>query len=149
MSEGLSESAIVRAVAEKAARRIARKVIAALQQMKDKLSGDDSGLKTTWDEICAQVQYEKSFSWDAYDDTVRTIVGAQIATLPKHEREALWLQTTPGIDWDRKEPDDREAHPLCDDDIVKWLIDKYVYAEAANWSNARIRAYIERSGTRD
>jgi hypothetical protein len=57
----MSESAIVREVAEKAARRITRKVIATLQQMTDRLSGDDSELKTTWDEICAQLQYEKSF----------------------------------------------------------------------------------------
>jgi hypothetical protein len=97
MSEGLSESAVVRAIAEKAARHVTRKVIAALQHMTDTLSGDDSGLETTWDEICPQVQYEKSFSWNSYNDTVRRIVGAQIATLPKHEREAIWLQTDAGI----------------------------------------------------
>ena len=39
-----------RAVAQLAARRIARKVITDLQRMKHTLSGDDSELKTTWDE---------------------------------------------------------------------------------------------------
>src|SRR5215472_1762471 len=63
MSQGLSESAIVRAVAERVAKRLTRKVIATLQQMREKLAGDDSELKTTWDEICAQVQYEESFYW--------------------------------------------------------------------------------------
>jgi hypothetical protein len=145
MNEGLSESAIVRAIAEKAARHVTRKVIAALQYMTDMLSGDDSGLETTWDEICAQVQYEKSLSWNSYDDTVRTIVGTQIATLPKHEREAIWLQTDAGMDWDCQELDDRETHPVCDEDIVEWLTHEYVYAKAANWSNRRIRAYMERA----
>ena len=149
MSQGLSESAIVRAVAERVAKRVTRKVIATLQQMREKLAGDDSELKTTWDEICAQVQYEESFYWDAYDDTVRNIVTAQIAALPNHEREAIWLQTDAGVDWSCKEQEDREAQPVLDDDIVEWLATEYVYAEAANWSNARIRAYIERSSMRD
>jgi hypothetical protein len=39
--------------------------------MSDTLSGDDSELKTTWDEICAQVQYEHSIFWETYDEIVR------------------------------------------------------------------------------
>ena len=105
MSEGLNESAIVRAVAEEAARRLTRKVVVDLQRMTDKMSGDDSELKTIWEEICAQVQYEESFFWEAYDDTVRAIVGGYTAKLPKHEREAIWLQTDAGSDWDCEEPD--------------------------------------------
>jgi hypothetical protein len=144
MPDGPSESAIVRVVSEEAARQITRKVIAALQRMTDTLSGDDSGLKTIWDEICAQVQYEKSFHSDAYDETVRKIVLGNISTLKTHERDAMWLQTDEGIEWDCKEQEDREGHPVCDDQIVEWLIREHVYAEAGNWSNVRIRAYIER-----
>jgi hypothetical protein len=54
----LSESAIVQAVAEDAARRVTRKVISTLQKMTVLLSGDDSELMTSWDEICVQVQGE-------------------------------------------------------------------------------------------
>lgn len=144
MSEGLSEDAIVCAVAEAAAKRVTRKVIGQLRRMKDTLSGEDSELKTTWDEICAQVQFQESFYWDAYDDTVRAIVGTQIALLPAHEQEAMWLQTDAGIDWSCEEPDERETQPVCDEDIVEWLISTYVYEEAANWSNSRIQAYLDR-----
>ncbi len=144
MPDGLRESAIVRAVAEEAARRITRKVIAALQRMTDTLSGDDSGLMKIWDEICAQVQYEKSFNWESYDETVRGIVLGQLATLKTYEREAIWLQTDEGIEWDCKELEDREAHPVSDDNIVEWLMSEHVYAKAGNWSNARVRANIER-----
>ena len=149
MNTVLSESSIVRTVAEQAARRITRKVIRELREMTGTMSGDDSELKTTWDEICAQVQYEESFNWDAYDHTVRAVVGAHIGGLPKHERDALWLQTEAGSDWECEESGDREADPVRDDDIIDWVTREYVYAEAGNWSNARIRAYIDRSSMRD
>jgi hypothetical protein len=66
MGDALSKTGIVRAVAQKAAQRIAHKVIAELQLMTDKLSGDDSELETTWDEICVQVQGEESIFWECY-----------------------------------------------------------------------------------
>ncbi|MDT3776349.1 hypothetical protein PJI16_02090 [Nitrospira sp. MA-1] len=144
MTDSISESAIVRAVAEQAARRITRKVISVLQMMSETLAGDDSDLKTSWDEICVQVQIEASFSWDAYDETVRHIVEGHIVKLLKHEREAIWLQTDAGWDWAYEESADREADPEMDDDIVDYLTREYVYAEAGHWSNARIRALIER-----
>ncbi len=146
MSERLSETAIVCAVAHEAARRITRKVIAYLQSRTDTLSGDDSELKTTWDEICVQVQVQESIYWDDYDDTVRDIVRGLIFELPKHEREAIWWQTDARFDWDCAEPEDREAYPVIDDDIVDYLVGKYVYAEADRWSNARIRAFTDRMG---
>jgi hypothetical protein len=149
MSALLSESAIVHAVAQEASQRIAGKIIAALQGMRDKLSGDDSELETIWDEICAQVQYEESILWDAYDETVRDMVGQYVAELPQYEREAIWFQTDAGIDWDCEEPEDREAYPVVDDDIVDYLVYKYVYSQAADWSNARIEAYLARSSRRD
>ncbi len=149
MSDHLSEPAIVSAVAHEASRRITRKVIADLQRMKIVLSGDDSELKTTWDELCAQVQYEESFHWDVYDETVRATIGGLVDELPKHEREALWLQTDAGHDWDCEEPQDRERYPVCNDDIVDYLAHEYVYREAGRWSNKHIRAFIERSEMRD
>lgn len=149
MHDALSESKIVSAVAEVAAKRITRRVIAELQRMHETLSGDDSGLKTTWDEICAQVQFEESYAWDVYDDTVRAIVGGYVADLPRHECEAIWLQTGAGSDWECDDPERRSAYPVRDDDIINYLIREHVYAEAAEWTNARIRAYIEQSSVRD
>ncbi len=141
----MSESQIVRELAEKAARRITRRVISTLQKMKDTLSGDDSELKTTWDEICVQVQGEVSFHWDAYDETVRRIVVDQLRSLSGQEREAIWLQTEAADDWTCKDEEDREPEPpVTVADMVDLLTEAYVYAEAARWSNARIRAYLER-----
>ena len=149
MSDRLSESAIVRAVAQEAATRLSRRAITALQKMKHTLSGDGSELKTTWDEICVQIQYAESFSWDAYDLTVRSLVSGFVDELVRHEREAIWLQTDAGTDWDCDEPQDREPYPVVDDDIVDYLLHQYVYAEAGRWSNVRIRAFIDRASMRD
>lgn len=146
----LSESKIVSALAEKVCQRITRKVIANLQRMDESyfggtmLSGDGSGLKNVWDEICAQVQYEEAFSWDAYDTTVRSLLEGYIEELPDFEREAIWLQTQAGGDWDCEDSDDREPYPVVNEDIVNYLASDYVYAEAGRWSNARLRSFIER-----
>jgi hypothetical protein len=91
MSRSLSESTIVREVAGVACARIARKTIADLKRMKGTLSGDDSELKTTWDEICVQVQDEHSVAWDAYEKTVRSVVHVYAGELVPYEREAIWL----------------------------------------------------------
>ena len=112
--------------------------------MKDTLSGDDSELDTTWDEICVQAVF-----WNAYDEIVRGMVRGYVAELPKYEREAIWLQTDAGINWGCEEPEDREAHPVSDNDIVNYLVHQYVYSQAADWSNARIEAHLARSNMGD
>ena len=54
MSRTLSETEVVRALAEQVCRRLTRRLIATLQKMNNGLlSGEDSGLKNTWDEIDA------------------------------------------------------------------------------------------------
>lgn len=144
----LTETAIVRAVAERAAEGVARRTITALQRRTEILSGD-RGLKTVWDEVCVQVQYQESFSWDVYHQTVRDFVAGYIEELPQHEREAIWLQTDEGCDWDCEDPDDREPYPVYNGDVVDYVVREYVYASAGRWSNSRIRAFIEHSSIRD
>lgn len=120
-----------------------------LSAVYDTLSGDDSELKTVWDEICAQVQDEESFYWAAYDRAVRAIVSDYVSKLADHEREAMWLQTEAADDWLFDEPGQDDAVPVSDDDIVDWLTREYVYPSAARWSNTRIRAYLNRCSIRD
>jgi hypothetical protein len=126
MSDQLSETAIVRAVAEEAARRITRKTITVLRRMKQTLSGDDSELDTTWDEICVQIQHEESLSWEVYEEATRALVAGYVDELPKYVKQALWLQSEAGIEWDFEEPDEREPDPLLDDDIIDNLLKEHV-----------------------
>ena len=51
----LDESVIVRDLARQVCRRVTQRTIDSLIKMKICLSGDDSELKNTWDEICVQV----------------------------------------------------------------------------------------------
>lgn len=138
-----SESDIVEAVAKQATQRIARKIAAEFQRMRIKHSGDDSPLKTTWDEICVQIQHDRSILWDVFDETVRAVAGGHIDTLLEYERAAIWLQTDSGMDWSFQEADERGEMAVVDDDVIDYILDKGVYALADEWSNRRIRAYIE------
>jgi hypothetical protein len=138
----LSESAIVRALAKDVGERITRKVIRALQALTDKLSGDDSGLETMWDEICAQVQTEESIFWNVYDETVQGIVLEHIRDLTDYERAAVWLQTNAGENWTYEEEGDRLASPVNEGDIAEYIAHRHIYGEAAEYSNARIHAYV-------
>jgi len=47
---------VVRELARTAMDRVTKGVVRSLQGMTDLLSGDDSELRTTWGEICVQVQ---------------------------------------------------------------------------------------------
>ena len=144
MSDKLNEADIVRRVAEIAADRVTRNVIRDLEQMTERLSGDDFELKTTWDEICVQIQDQESVVWDAYDEIVRGMVGVFVAELPRHEQEAIWLQTEAGIEWTCEEPEKREPYPVNQNEIVDQLACD-VYSKAADWSNARVDAYLRRT----
>jgi hypothetical protein len=143
MQRSLSESSIVTAYADASAKRITRKVIKFLQQKTEVMSGPDSGLNCFWDEICAQIQSEYSYFWDAYEETVFSLVRGYLTEVPQHEREAIWLQTDNGQDWLFKEAEERDDYPVMDEEIVTYLVNSYVFAEAGRWSNERIRNYID------
>ena len=106
--------------------------------------GDESGLQNTWDEICVQIQSEKSFGWAFYEQTVLACVQADVDELPRHEREAIWLQTSPGLNWEDDEDVEAESCPVDHSEIVDYLLAEYVYAGADAWTNARIRKYLDR-----
>jgi hypothetical protein len=144
MTAALSSTGIVAALAEHAAQRITRRAIHAMQRMPSDLSGEGSGLATVWNEICVQLQHEQSFAWNAYDQTVHAVVDALVEELLPHEQAALWLQTDEGIDWDSDDPAGRATNPVATDDIAAHLLRDYIYAAAEDWSNARIRAYLDR-----
>jgi len=80
---------IVCDLAEFLKEKIAKKVVRDLKILPYTLSGDDSGLKNVWEEICFQIQHEYSFFWDAYDETVVKFVENQIYSLSDYERAAL------------------------------------------------------------
>jgi hypothetical protein len=138
------ESEIVFALAHEAAQRVARKTISHLQSINAELSGEDSGLKTVWDEICTQVQLEHSIFWEAYEETMRAALRGFVAKLPRLERAAIWMQSDGACDWSCSDRAGNEAYPVVDEDIVEYILREHVIPTAGSWSNASIRGYIER-----
>lgn len=146
----LSESTIVRDLADSVGRRIARRVMRSLQGMTDsRLSGDDSGLANVWDEVCVQVQFEQSIFWDAYEHTVTALVAGEFAKLAPHERESVWLRSPDGTAWSCEDEARREPAPVSDPQAVDHIVREFVYAEAGRWSNPQIRQYLDRSCSSD
>jgi len=140
----------IRALAKAAAKRITRRFIRAMQEFKDfKLSGDDSELSNIWDEICAQVQFQEFDSWAAYVESSHATLGGLITDLSDHKKQALWLQSEAGWDWDYDTRDANAICPICEEEILEYVWNEYVIPEAGRWSNARIRAYLLRAESTD
>ena len=138
-----SEKDVLRKLANEIANRIIRKTISALQQVTDTLSGDDSELINAWDEICVQVQHEHSFYWDVYDEIARSFIRAYVEELKDYEELTLWFQTDQGWDWLYSDEERDERPPIFVEDIVQFVAQE-LYGKADNWSNERIRKYLDR-----
>lgn len=126
-----------------------RRTIRTLQGLRDGLqSGDDSGLENAWDEFCVQVQYEESVFFDAYEETVRAVLRGHLETLPALDLEVAWLHTDAGADWLQAETEEHSPPPVCLDHVLDDALG-IVFTMAANWSNQRIRGYLERANAGD
>jgi hypothetical protein len=115
-------------------------IIRMLQGFKITLSGEDSGLENTWDEICVQLQGEYSVYWDLYENIVLDTIEEEVDKLPTHEQLAIWLETESSYSYDEDE-DDLESK--YDPSEVCYHIKSKIYQKAGDWSNRRIRKYLE------
>lgn len=135
---------IIMWLAEISSKNITNKVIRKLQNMtEDLLSGDDTILKNIWDEVCVQVQYEESYMWEIYELTIKLLVKDEIQNLSIYARQAIWLQTDEGSEWEI----DNENLQICnfyEEDIEEYIIKEYILPAAADWTNKRIEKFLER-----
>jgi hypothetical protein len=142
------EQHIVAGWARQLSDKLIKDSIAALEQMdaNEMLSGDDSGLKNVWEEICVQVQHEESIFWDAYVETMEGLLAGFVEVLDTDARMALWVVTDEGSDYvdDHNADDDgvRDV-PVSEDEIVSKLKNGLLSA-AANYSNSRITMFLSR-----
>lgn len=142
------EEHIVAAWAKKLGDTLVKDAIAALEHMdsNEMLSGDDSGLKNVWEEICVQVQDEESFFWDAYVETMSDLLAGFVELLESDARLALWAVTDEGwryVNDHHADGDGVADVPAVDDEIVSMLKDKLL-SEAASYSNTRIAKFVNR-----
>ena len=116
------------------------KIIRDLLAIKIVLSGDDSPLKNTWDEICVQMQDEKFILWEPYQNTIEGVIQSRINELPHYDLCAIWLQTNQGLDYYLEYEEDEITYDQ--QDIIDYLC-HVLLSKAGDWSNPRIREYIE------
>ncbi|HCC06804.1 MAG TPA: hypothetical protein DEP72_01375 [Clostridiales bacterium] len=133
---------IIYTIADAECKKVSRRVIRILQKMTEGMqSGDDSGLKNIWDEVCAQVQHEESIFWDAYIDVIKNFIEKEVEKLDQHKKEAIWLWTQEGIRWDN-DTEDEKITEYNEEDLVNYILNDYLLSKAADWSNKRIERYI-------
>lgn len=148
------EKLLNRNVAKNAATVVADAAQAKLMRSKHTLSGDDSNLQNTWDEICVQVQSDRSFFWEAYESAMRDAVLGVMCFLDRSVLETLWLYTDDGGDlrYDL-EANEKEAItsqpeyeppdiPVDDEAIARDIIADYLLPRASNYSNSRIEEFL-------
>jgi hypothetical protein len=151
------QRSLIKEYAATAANSICEQTIAFLKEIKDTLSGDDSPLENTWEEICVQVQDEQSFHWAVYLEMMYETVSGKIGHLPRHDLVALWMQTDEGMDWLRyREKSEEGDHPLYQredlsmsivpinhEEIAQYIIDQFLLPAAGEFTNMNIEAYLD------
>lgn len=94
---GFSEADVIAAFAEPICKRICRKVITDLRRIDDaQLSGEDSGLRNAWEEICVQLLDQYSIFCVDCERTTADLIARHVRGLASHELDAIWLQTDAG-----------------------------------------------------
>ncbi len=153
---GRFQETLIREFTGLAAKRVAERARTKLRKITDTLSGDDSGLKNVWEEICVQVQGEESCYWQTYQEVMYDIVRAELESVSKLEKVALWLQTVDGSGWlcDIEEEEQNDsgsakrtdvpAAPYDLDAIVEIILDEHLLPMADVYSNRNIERYINR-----
>lgn len=145
MARKLSGNQIARDLGEELRQRLVRGTIRDLQGLRGEsmLSGEFSGLRNVWEEICVQQQREESCFWDAYLEVIDAFIEGRLEGLKPYELEALWLLTYEADDWQFEDEGQRNPYPVYSGDVLTYL-QRQVLSEACDWSNPRITRYLER-----
>lgn len=130
-------------IANEECERVAEATISHLKKTKKGMqSGDDSGLKNLWEEICVQVQEEMSVMWDAYEQLMFQELYAELKNTPESIKQAIWLETDEGMDnYSQYE----SGQPIHYDEavIALYIASDYLLRKAADFTNDRIEQYLE------
>lgn len=125
--------------AKKDIAKIERSVIYSIQRIEAKplSTGAESGLKNYWDEICVQQQSQRFDSWSLYEIMIDLAIESAIG---KYSRSARVLIS--------KVAEYELSHTYNTEDsefpeMMVEYIGKKVQEEALNYTNIRIRKYLD------
>lgn len=141
-------------IADHAAQVLCDSAQASLIRNDATLSGEDSELRNTWEEICVQVRGEQTPYWDAYECAMRDAVLSTLLLFDKSVIENLWLHTDEGWDLRYDLKDDLESGaageaayllpdiPVDEDAIARHVVAKHLIPIADAYSNPRVEAFL-------
>jgi hypothetical protein len=136
MKEELTQFQLLTELNKHVANRITKRVIHELKVSKfPKLSGDDSPLKNCWDEICVQVQDERSFDWWAYEDSINSTIESHLKKEPEVHRLLLSYMSPRNNDYD--------TIAYYESDAIESIYQE-VISIAMNYRNKEIDNYLNR-----
>lgn len=133
----------IRDLAGRAIENLSEKVVKQLSipNKQALLSGEDSGLISTWEEICVQVQQSESYFWDVYETTIYENVKMFVKELPEHLSTFLSYEIAEEKDeLDQLIIDGKWAFTF--DELIISKVSGEVKYQAANYSNERIQRYL-------
>ena len=137
----LAHEYVVEHVSEAATARVVRECMNRLRQVRPE-TVTPPGVCDLWEELCVQLQGEKSLIWDLYLQKAEDVMSKALEILAPVERVAIWLGTANGSCWAAEcvEVESVNDVPVDDGDLVE-LVSSLVQAEASSFSNQRIRRF--------
>lgn len=144
---------LIREAGEDIIQRLVRSWIRQLQKIKRKdgmmASPDDSGLENLWDDVCVQIQGERSMFWNLYEDYLYDMIYSQLEKrCTWNELEILWTQTREFQEkvaaadddcFDEKDPTPWKGIHM--ENLADWCLSELL-GVAGNYNNIRIEEYI-------
>lgn len=137
-------------LSDKSCKKIASKTIRWMRGFDTQLLEID-GLKNSWDDVCYQIQKEKSFYWSHYDDMVASNILSLLAEQEDYEVNSIWLQTN-DVDYQLSElwsdgmiidNQYKAIYLSCYiHDIARYITGEYIYKQAEDWRNDRLRQFL-------
>lgn len=139
---------------ERIIQHLVRSWIRQLQKIKREdgmmASPDDSGLENLWDDVCVQMQGERSMFWNLYEDYLYDMIYSQLEKRCSwNELEILWCRTerfqekvaaADDDHFDEKDPTPWSG--ICMTDLASWCLAELLGA-AGNYCNERITEYTD------
>lgn len=110
------------------------------------LSGEDSGLKNTWEEICVQAQGQTSIYWEIYVETINNFIVDEFNKQP-HAVQIL-VSYIGSIDSEYAYGEDEDPYCIFHDAAIKEIMDALMM-KAGNYDNRNISRYLDDDFSRD
>lgn len=133
-------------VAKRAAavcKRVTRAVVHQLRSMPTPIP-EIFGMKSIWQDICVQLQYDKSIEWDAYEYEAKSSVERAVDALNIEDMTCVWLQTRRADEMPWQDHHNDDSIPIYADDVIDYILSDYVFKKAIDSEDRVVRAWIDR-----